>query len=131
MDRPRPPDDAGRRARGLAYEGAARAYLEQAGLTCLDSGWSCRGGELDLVMADGNVLVFVEVRARRHDNLVDAFSSVDWRKQRRLVRAARAWLAFHPPYQAWPARFDVVAMDSGAAPGATTPRWLRNAFDAH
>lgn len=111
-----------RRERGIAGEQRARDLLENHGLHCIDSGWRCRLGELDLVMQDGAVIVFVEVRARRRENAVSAIESIDAGKQKRFVRAARAWLAAHPAAADRPARFDIVAID-----GENT-RWLRDAF---
>ncbi|MFZ5722346.1 MAG: YraN family protein [Pseudomonadota bacterium] len=118
-----PPES--RRERGIAGELQARQYLEARGLHCLDAGWRCRLGELDLVMRDRDVLVFVEVRTRREHNTVDALASIDHGKQRRFVRAARAWLASHPQAAELPARFDIVAIDGAAV------RWLSDAFSVH
>ncbi len=112
-----------RRQRGQDGERRARTHLEQHGLYCLDAGWRCRLGELDLVMRDGAVLVFVEVRARQAGSLIGAIESVDHRKQQRFVRAARAWLAGHPVEATLPARFDVIAVIDDEI------HWLRNAFD--
>lgn len=56
---------AARQQRGAAVEAAARAQLEQAGLRLVAGNANYRGGELDLVMRDGPMLVFVEVRYRR------------------------------------------------------------------
>lgn len=112
-----------RRQRGLDGEARARAHLEARGLHCIDAGWRCRLGELDLVMRDGNTLVFAEVRARAAGSLVSAIDSIDHNKQRRFVRAARAWLAMHPAEAAMPARFDVIAVVDEEI------HWLRNAFD--
>lgn len=112
-----------RRQRGIEGERRAREHLEAHGLHCLDAGWRCRLGELDLVMRDGDIVVFAEVRARAAGSLVSAIESVDHHKQRRFVRAARAWLASHPAEAVLPARFDVIAVvDDGV-------HWLRNAFD--
>lgn len=67
-------------------------------------------GEIDLVMRDGAVLVFVEVRLRGPGAWVDGAASVGAAKQRRLSRAAEAWLAENPRYASDTSRFDVVSM---------------------
>lgn len=113
---------AERKARGDAGERRAREFLEAQGLACLDAGWRCRLGELDLVMRHGDVLVFVEVRARQAGALVGAAESVGTGKQRRVANAARAWLARHPAHAALPARFDVLAFNGDDVD------WLRDAF---
>jgi putative endonuclease len=78
-------------------------------------------GEIDLVAADGDVLVFVEVRWRADDRFGGAAASIGPAKQRRLVAAARLYLS-HLPREPR-CRFDVVALEAGRA------SWLRGAFD--
>jgi len=71
-----------------------------------------RVGELDLVMTDGDQLVFVEVRKRASDRFGGAAASVTPSKQRRVRRAAQAFLSTARGTGAWPAfRFDVVAIE--------------------
>ncbi len=109
--------------RGREAEERARRHLERAGLRTLARNWRARGGEIDLVMADGTAVVFVEVRSRGPGALAGAAESVDARKRARLVRAARAWLAREPRWSARPARFDVVTVEADGR-----LRWLRDAF---
>lgn len=132
----RPRGAAGRglshaRARGGAVEHAAREYLLGAGLEAVAANASYRLGELDLVMldreADGaGVLVFVEVRFRRSDSHGGGAASVDWRKQRRIIRAAQLFLLKHPQFVDAPCRFDVV--DASGDPQSPTLEWIRDAF---
>ena len=116
------------RARGAQVEAAAREYLVTAGLQPLAANAQARHGELDLVMRDGHTVVFVEVRYRRSSAFGGGFASVDHGKRRRLVHAARAFLAGHPQMADAPCRFDVV--DADGDPDAPTLTWLRAAFDA-
>ncbi|GIX35831.1 MAG: UPF0102 protein [Lysobacteraceae bacterium] len=111
-----------RRAEGEAREEQARLLLERAGLSTLARNQRYRVGEIDLVMLDGEVLVFVEVRYRRSRGFGGALASVDPGKQRRLVRAAQCFLAAHAAHARRPCRFDVVALGDGA------PTWVRDAF---
>lgn len=117
---------AGRRAHGAAGERAAERALMAAGLTPLARNAGYRLGELDLVMRDGDTVVFVEVRHRRSDAFGDAAGSVDRHKMRKLVRAAQLFLARHPALAQAPCRFDVVGLDGEAA--QPTLHWIRNAF---
>ena len=110
--------------RGAAVEAAARAQLEQAGLRLVAGNANYRGGELDLVMRDGPMLVFVEVRYRRDARFGGGAASVDFRKRRKLVLAAQLFLAAHPALAALPCRFDVVEA-SGEPP---LLHWIRDAF---
>jgi putative endonuclease len=83
----------------------------------------CRQGEIDLVMRDGDTLVFVEVRYRRGERFGTPAETVDRHKQRRLVAAAGHYLQGHP--SPLPCRFDVVAIGGG-----DRIEWLKNAFAA-
>ena len=86
------------------------------------------GGEIDLILLDGDTLVFAEVRLRRNRRFGTAAHSVDARKQVRLLNAARAYLREHDAASRHPCRFDVIAYND--RPDATdTPLWIRGAFD--
>lgn len=115
-----------RRARGAAVEAAARAHLLAAGLVDIASNANYRGGELDLVMREGDSVVFVEVRYRRDARFGGGAASIDWRKRRKLVLAAQLFLATHPALANAPCRFDVVEAE-GEPP---TLHWIRDAFRA-
>lgn len=84
-------------------------------------------GELDLVMEDGPVIVFVEVRYRRREDFGGALESVDRRKQARLRRAAALYLQARPRQADRPCRFDVLALAPGSG-GRLRVRWVRHAF---
>lgn len=117
-----------RRARGNAVEAAALGLLEANGLRLLARNASARGGELDLVMADGATVVFVEVRYRADAAFGGGAASVDAGKRRRLVHAAQTWLHRHPRHANAPCRFDVMA--ASGDPAAPAFDWLRDAFRA-
>jgi putative endonuclease len=106
---------------GDAGEQRARQHLERQGLKFVAANFRCKGGEIDLVMEDGDVLVFVEVRKRADRSFGGAAASVTPAKQARLIIAAQRYLQRYrePP----PCRFDVVAIDGGALD------WLKNAID--
>lgn len=118
------PATPSRKQLGDTKERQARDYLEQQGLQHIASNVRCKRGELDLVMRDGDTLVFIEVRFRASGRFGGAAASVDWRKQARLGAAAAYYLQRHPA--TLPCRFDVVAID-----GAGTFTWIRHAFAAH
>lgn len=125
--------DVDRRGTGAAVEAAARVHLLRAGLREVAANANFRCGELDLVMLDasrrdGECLVFVEVRYRRDARFGGGAVSVDARKQRRLVRAARQFLAAHPRYALAACRFDVVEAEGD--PRSPRLHWLRDAFRA-
>ena len=71
------------------------------------------GNELDLVVRRGRELRFVEVKEKTGAELGDPLEMVDAEKQRRLRRAAEAWLAARPDLDRCLAAFDVVAVREG------------------
>lgn len=107
---------------GRDAESRAAAFLQAQGLKLQARNWRCRFGEIDLVMQDGPTLVFVEVRLRSRSDFGGAPASVTPTKQRRLLAAARQYLATLRTLP--PCRFDVVALS-----GSGAPEWIRNAFE--
>jgi len=117
------------KARGDHAERRALAHLMANGLVPVERNYrvargpSARGGEVDLILRDRDgTLVFVEVRARADTRHGGAAATVDALKQRRLVFAARHFLARLPTLP--PCRFDVVSVEGERI------EWLRAAFDA-
>jgi putative endonuclease len=106
---------------GRQWEQAALAHLQRHGLVLVEANFQCKGGEIDLVMRDGDTRVFVEVRQRADMAHGGAAASITPAKIRRLVRAAQLYLMRLPKTP--PCRFDVVAIDAGRL------EWLRNAIE--
>lgn len=119
-------------ARGAAAEQRALEFLQRQGLTLVTRNYRTPGrggGEIDLVLtAPDGTLIFVEVRQRGHRNFGGAAASIDARKQRRIVLAARHFLLRHPQYAQAPCRFDAVLLDGSSS--QATPVWLQAAFMA-
>lgn len=111
----------GTKAIGEAKERLAETYLKRHQLQPVARNHRCRQGEIDLIMRDGGVLVFIEVRYRRSDRFGTAAETVDRRKQQRLAAAASHYLQGHP--SVLPCRFDVVAIS-----GDDRIEWIKNAF---
>lgn len=107
---------------GQSAELRAETYLKTHGLKLLTRNWRCRFGEIDLIMQDASTLVFIEVRLRSRSDFGGAAASVTPAKQKKLLAAARQYLASLKTLPL--CRFDVVAL-SGEAP----PEWIKNAFD--
>ncbi len=115
-------------ARGAWAEQHAARYLAAAGLRIVARNYRCTGGEIDLIMEDGDVLVFIEVRYRRDERHGTAAESVHTVKRRRLLHSAQHYLLTHAPQDRRPCRFDVVTL-SGVAP-VLRVEWIKNAFQA-
>ena len=107
---------------GELAEALAADYLQQRGLKLIERNYSCRLGEIDLILADGPALVFVEVRLRRNRDYGGAAASVTAAKRKRIVRAARHYLAGKAER---PCRFDVISLD---ALSAGRIEWIKDAF---
>ena len=80
--------ETGRKAEELAAQ-----HLEAKGMSVIERNFRAKVGEIDLIVKDGEEIVFVEVRARASRDFGGAAASVDASKQRKVVRAARVWLA--------------------------------------
>jgi putative endonuclease len=115
-----------RREAGSHFEDLALAHLERAGLALIARNATYRHGEIDLVMNDGDTVVFVEVRYRTPSGFGDGLDSVGTHKRAKLVRAAESFLAAHPRLARRPCRFDVIALSGNGSDA----EWCRNAFDA-
>jgi putative endonuclease len=110
---------------GAEAERWAARFLLDSGLTLADQNYHSRFGEIDLIMRDGDVLVFVEVRLRSSNRFGGAAASIDRNKQLRIIRTAECYLAGFsaPPV----CRFDALLMDDANGRNA---QWIRNAFEA-
>ena len=109
-----------KQAQGRDWEQTALRYLRRHGLVLVDANFTCKGGEIDLIMRDGEGLVFVEVRQRADRRHGGAAASITPAKIRRLIRAAQVYLQRLPTLP--PCRFDVVAIDGEELD------WLRDAI---
>ena len=91
---------------GLAAEIAAAALLSLKGYRLLARRYRTPLGEIDLVVRRGNLVAFVEVKARA--SFVDALEAVGAASERRIVGAADLWRAKHPDATDLDLRFDMV-----------------------
>jgi putative endonuclease len=114
--------------RGREAEALACQYLTEQGLRISMRNYRCARGEIDLIMRDGDTVVFVEVRFRRSSRFGGGAESVDRRKQSRLIETASHYLQAHGVGPEMPARFDVVALSPGD--DRQIIEWIPNAFQA-
>jgi putative endonuclease len=101
---------------GKDAEVACCSYLKSQGLKLVSTNFNCRLGEIDIIMLDKNLLVFVEVRFRKNNNFGGGLESITAAKQQKLRRTAELYLQQNNQYAN--ARFDVVSMSP------TTENWL-------
>ena len=104
---------------------AAELLIKQ-GLILLEQNVNFRVGELDLIMKDKGSLVFVEVKRRKKDNFGGALEAITATKQKRLTKAALAYLQRNKLMDKIPCRFDLVAVTDSN--GQLSGQWIKNIF---
>ncbi|MCV6588429.1 MAG: YraN family protein [Marinobacterium sp.] len=109
---------------GKDAEHQAEHFLCQQGLKPVTRNFRSCYGEIDLIMMDGDELVFIEVRKRQWQQYGGAAESVDRSKRQKLIRTAQTYLLqlTNEPV----CRFDVIAFEGKAA--SKTPLWYKDAF---
>lgn len=112
---------------GRLGESHIAKYLEQKGYRVLKRNFHCRYGEIDIIAANDQYIVFVEVKTRRRDSMVSPFEAVTPQKQQKIVLTAGYYITLHQP-QLQP-RFDSAAVytENGKVVGE---EYLENAFFA-
>ncbi|MDO3723113.1 YraN family protein [Marinobacter sp. chi1] len=118
----------GSKTLGDHYEGVAERYLTQKGVRVVGRKVTNRGGEIDLIGYDNETLVFFEVRFRGHGSLTDPASSVNYAKQKTLLKAVSFYLHKHQLWNAM-SRIDVIAIRPGTVKKYRV-QWIRNAIEA-
>ncbi len=119
----RPPDP--RHALGALGETLAARHLEREGYRIIGRNVRADGVEIDLIARRGPWIVFVEVKTRSSRGCGSPEEAVDPRKQQRLRRGARAWLA---TVRGGRPRFDVIAVEADPQTGQLRLRHLEAAF---
>ena len=112
---------------GKEAEHACYRYLKAQGLKPVTRNYHCRHGEIDIIMMEGSVLVFIEVRFRKDKRYGGGVESITYHKQNKLRKTAEHYLQQDKHSRA--ARFDVVSMSNDTASKAVyTFDWIRDAF---
>ena len=117
-----------RRALGAEGEACAATFLTRRGYRIVDRNVRAGGVEVDLIVKQGTLIAFVEVKTRRSNAYGAPELAVDAAKQARLVRAAAAWLRENPG-RARRVRFDVVTCRVSRSGRWQIAHWP-GAFDA-
>jgi len=115
---------------GEDAEAACCRYLKSQGLKLINKNFSCRYGEIDIIMLEKKVLVFVEVRFRKNNNFGGGLASITASKQQKLRKTAELYLQQNKQYEN--ARFDVVSMSKNNQTKTDKQQytfdWINNAF---
>lgn len=114
---------------GHDAEELACRFLQQQGWSPVARNYFCRRGELDLVMAKDQWLIFVEVRWRRSPRFGSAAESITHGKQQKIIAAAEHFVQNHPAIKSQMMRFDVISVSPGPQQ-QTEIQWIQDAFQA-
>lgn len=112
---------------GDAGERLAERRMRELGWTVIDRKWRIRGGELDLVALEGEVLVFVEVKTRRGRARGAAEEAIDDRKSERLLELGDEYVVAHPEHADRLWRVDLIAITIGTKGTVERVSHIRNA----
>jgi len=115
---------------GKDAETACCDFLKSRGLKLIEKNFSCRQGEIDIIMTEQKILVFVEVRFRKSSSFGGGLESITPSKQNKLRKTAELYLQQNNQYKN--ARFDVVSMSKNTQTTSNkqdyTYDWITNAF---
>lgn len=110
--------------KGQIAEDKALAYLQAQGLRLVARNYSCRLGEIDLIMCDKDSLVFIEVRSRVSADFGGGIASITYAKRQKIIKSATCFVLSDKAQSNLAWRFDVVSIDGKSA--AIT--WIKDAF---
>lgn len=113
-------------------------YLSRQKLKLIARNYTCRYGEIDLIMRDKTTLVFIEVRYRQNFKFGSSLETVNLAKQNKIIKTAEYYLQSHDLSEKISCRFDVI----GVRPNVNYPQqqafisqlkqaqveWIKNAF---
>lgn len=109
---------------GQAAEAQACAYLQAQGLSVAAKNFRGPQGEIDLIMRDGEIYVFVEVRLRKHSDYGAGIETISSSKQHRIIKTSLYFLQQANLLERVDARFDVLGIDK-----EQNFTWIKNAFE--
>lgn len=121
---------------GTQIEELVCNYLQQQKLKLVARNYSCRWGEIDLIMQDKSTLVFIEVRYRQYRNFGSSLESVNLIKQNKIIKTAEYYLLSQQLTEKIACRFDVVGvkptmqklLGNISKLDSAQVEWIENAF---
>lgn len=113
--------------RGRFGEELAAKFLRKKRYQIVETNYRCRMGEIDLIVENRKVLVFVEVKLRKNADFAEAMEFVDLRKQERIKKTAMLYLAQYEIEK--PCRFDVIEVYASEDLKKTEIRHWEDAFE--
>ena len=116
--------------KGLQYEELARDYLLNQGLTLHLQNFQCRFGEIDLIMLDGDIICFVEVKYRKNSAFGGAISAISTTKKKKIIITAQFFISKNSGLAHNAMRFDAILLQHSPAQEPVKINWIQNAFYA-
>jgi putative endonuclease len=102
--------------KGDRGEEQAVRHLETAGYGIIARNWRTRRGEIDIIAAKGDFLVFAEVKTLSHGGFDTLERVLDARKQKRIIETAKCFLSSYRQYSTSYIRFDVLVVNAPDSP---------------
>jgi len=120
----------GHNQKGQYAENLALNYLQKKGLIQLQKNFSCRHGEIDLIMRDNEFIVFIEVRYRNKTQFGHPLETINYAKQKKIIKTIHYFLIKNPQYNQLACRIDAVAIHSQCQSSGDHIDWIQNAIQA-
>ena len=114
--------------KGLNAERKALRYLKTQGLKPVTRNYACKAGEIDLVMLNGETLVFIEVRYRSSVSFGSVAGTITRQKQDKIRKTAEIFRLKNPTHRFRICRFDVVAIYDNDSDPQNSLEWIKSAF---
>ena len=111
---------------GKQFEELASAYLQKQGLRLINKNYRSYFGEIDLIMRDREDIVFVEVRSRKRHDYGHVIESINYAKQKKLIKTAILFLQEKKWLYKICSRFDVITIHMSE--NKPQLEWVKNAF---
>ena len=110
---------------GRDGEDKASKCLESLGYKIVARNFKRRGGELDIIAKDGEILVIAEVKTLPSGNIETLSHELNLRKQKRIIETSKRFIEINRQYNDSIIRFDVLVIDM---PGFPDVYHIKDAF---
>ncbi len=112
---------------GKKAEDMVASFLRKKGYTVIKRNYYCRFGEVDIIVQKGDVLAFVEVKARKENSLVTPQEAVDTKKIQRMIMTSQDYIIKAQAEAELQPRFDVAEV-TVRQNGKIDLNYIKNAF---
>ena len=114
------------KSKGLHYEEQAKSYLLAQGLVAVQQNYHSRFGEIDLIMLDGDMFCFIEVKFRKSLDFGGAVNSIPYQKQQKIIKTAQIYMSQNRKHSRYAMLFDALMLQQIGEDISID--WIQNAF---